>query len=266
MLLPLRVLVTVTCAAAVTILFVGGAVVVRIAVLPLLWVVSLMTGYSVEKGLRWILRGLLSAFVVVLRVVGLVKVRYTGWDKRPVPGAVIIANHPSLLDVVVLLAKLPDVICVAKSSLFRLPVFGPIIGAAGYLANDRIDECLTLGASALRRGTSLLVFPEGTRTPPGGRLHPFSPTGIGLAVRAGVPIVPILLRCSPACLFKGQKLWELHGAPFEFEAALCDPRFPPSRGDDVASERAARAAETQRMYAFFAGMFNKDLENTERIS
>jgi len=118
------------------------------------------------------------------------------WAQRP---AVFVFNHQSQLDVVILASLLrSDFTAVAKKELATDPFFAPM----GWLANiayvDRSNgaaarEALAPAVDALRSGTSLLIAPEGTRSPTP-RLLPFKKGAFHLAMQAEVPVVPVVIR------------------------------------------------------------------------
>jgi 1-acyl-sn-glycerol-3-phosphate acyltransferase len=109
---------------------------------------------------------------------------------------VVAANHESFCDIVVLLACLPfQVRFLAKRSIFRVPVLGWSIAAAGFVPVDRGDPsrgAATLDAALkrLRGGRSVVVFPEETRTRTG-ELLPFKKGAALLALRSGLPLLPV---------------------------------------------------------------------------
>jgi 1-acyl-sn-glycerol-3-phosphate acyltransferase len=112
---------------------------------------------------------------------------------------IFMANHQSNLDIPVLLGHLPvQFRWLAKAELFRIPVFGRAMRGAGYISIDRADrqaafESLRQAAEKIRRGFSILIFPEGTRSLDGS-LKPFKKGGFVMAIGAGVPIVPVAVR------------------------------------------------------------------------
>jgi 1-acyl-sn-glycerol-3-phosphate acyltransferase len=86
---------------------------------------------------------------------------------------------------------------IAKKELFAIPVFGWSMRRAGYIPLDRSDgrkalKSMDEAAQQMRNGNSVLIFPEGTRTRDG-QLLPFKRGGFLLAVRAGVPVVPLTI-------------------------------------------------------------------------
>jgi len=125
---------------------------------------------------------------------------------------VIAANHESFADILVLLAKLPlQVRFLAKRSVFRLPILGWSIRAAGFIPVDRGDRARSLATveaalARLERGRSLIVFPEETRTR-GGDLLPFKKGAALLALRSGLPILPVGIAGTRRILPRGN--WQM---------------------------------------------------------
>jgi 1-acyl-sn-glycerol-3-phosphate acyltransferase len=109
---------------------------------------------------------------------------------------VYLSNHASWFDIPALLWALPGhVRFAAKRGLFQIPLFGWALSAAGFIPVDRQDrsgakKVFSAAIERLRAGGSVLFFPEGTRTPDG-RLLPFQRGGFLLALKSGLPIVPV---------------------------------------------------------------------------
>lgn len=109
---------------------------------------------------------------------------------------VFLSNHQSLFDIPLLLATVPgQVRMMAKRSLFRIPIFGWSLAAGGFVPIDRGDrstarESFASAMERLRGGVSILLFPEGTRAM-SDRLLPFQRGGFLLALKLGLPIVPV---------------------------------------------------------------------------
>lgn len=115
---------------------------------------------------------------------------------EPGRGYLFLANHQSYFDIPVLLATLPgQVRFAAKKNLFQIPIFGWSIRAAGFIPVDRENrrqalEVYAAASARLKAGTSVLFFPEGTRSPDG-RIHDFQRGGFLVAQKAGAAIVPV---------------------------------------------------------------------------
>ncbi len=114
---------------------------------------------------------------------------------------VFMSNHQSLFDIPVLITSVPGQgRFLAKRSLFRIPIFGWAMQAAGFIAIDRDNrgsarDSFADAVARLRSGASALVFPEGTRSPDG-ELLPLQRGGFLLAIKSGLPIVPVGIRGS----------------------------------------------------------------------
>jgi 1-acyl-sn-glycerol-3-phosphate acyltransferase len=110
----------------------------------------------------------------------------------------VMSNHQSLYDIPVLFHVIgPNLRMVAKKELFRVPVFGKAIALGGFISIDRADRSAAIASldaakSLLGRGTHVWMAPEGTRSRDG-RLLPFKKGGFHLALRAGLPILPVTL-------------------------------------------------------------------------
>lgn len=134
-------------------------------------------------------RGLLAASGLRLEVEGSAEI-----DRRR--SYVFMANHRGLFDIPALLASLPvQTRFLAKRSLFRIPLFGWAIALGGFVNIDRQNpgtarDSFSAAIGRLGQGVSLLVFPEGTRSPTS-QLLPFKRGGFLLALKSGLPIVPV---------------------------------------------------------------------------
>ena len=132
----------------------------------------------------------------ILRAAG-TPVQAEGLELIPRDRPVLYAsNHSSMFDIWALFATLPgSVRFVAKQELFRIPLLGGAMRAAGHVAIDRTHrkrafEAYDDAARTIQRGVSAVVFPEGTRSRTG-ELLPFKNAPFGLAIAARVPLVPV---------------------------------------------------------------------------
>jgi 1-acyl-sn-glycerol-3-phosphate acyltransferase len=144
-------------------------------------------------------------------------------------GLVIVANHPSLLDALMLVAQLPRSFCVMKASLMHNPLLGPGALMARYIRNDCARTMVRQAVDDLRTGGQLVMFPEGTRTT-GATLHPFHGGFALIARRAQVPVQTVFIDTTSPYLGKGWPIWKLPPLPIEFSLRI-GRRFEP--GPDV---------------------------------
>jgi len=148
---------------------------------------------------------------IVCRIAG-VKVRIVGAENLAADQTYIFAgNHASQFDIFSFQGYFPhDFRWIAKKELFRIPFFGPAMRRAGIIAIDRSHgrealKSLNQAARQIAAGTSVLIFPEGTRSADG-KLQPFKTGAITLAIKAGVPVVPIGFSGTHDILPKGKLL------------------------------------------------------------
>jgi len=122
-------------------------------------------------------------------------------------GKLVVANHPTLLDVVLLMALMPRAQCIVKKELWESPWLGGIVRGAGYIRNDLEPEALLEACrSALAMGDSIIIFPEGTRSVPGEPLR-FRRGFANLATLLETEIRLVTITCKPPTLMKGEKWW-----------------------------------------------------------
>ena len=151
--------------------------------------------------MRSLVQRALRLFVRVMNGVRVISYEFRGSERLGRPGQLIIANHPTLLDVVFIVAFTPAPCCIVKSAMFRNPFTRRVVRAAGYISNSPTDEMIHGAAAALRSGDSLVMFPEGTRTRPGRPLQ-FHRGAASVAVHAAEVLTPVYVRCEPLLLPK----------------------------------------------------------------
>ncbi|MHC4393140.1 MAG: lysophospholipid acyltransferase family protein [Planctomycetota bacterium] len=148
-------------------------------------------------------------FVLLWRSTFLVDTHWEGKARlRTGQPYLVVANHPSLIDVVALIAAMPQADCVVKASLFDHFFWKGLIRGAGYIPNEGAEQVLTACAERLAAGRSVLLFPEGTRSPEGA-LHPFQRGVARIALRAGVNPLPVVIRSEPPGLMRGQSWYHV---------------------------------------------------------
>lgn len=140
---------------------------------------------------------------------------------------IIVANHPSLLDAVLILSRFPNMVCVMKAALANNILFGASARLARYICNDAPLELILRAREELREGAQLLIFPEGTRT----TRFPVNPCSgsVGLiAGRTGVPIQALLIEFSSPYLGKEWPLFRRPSLPLRVRVRV-GRRFPPAK-------------------------------------
>jgi 1-acyl-sn-glycerol-3-phosphate acyltransferase len=208
---------------------------------------------------EWFLKVARAWARLILAVSG-VRVRVLG-PERLVEGTsfVIAANHESFYDILVLFTVLPmSLRFLAKRNLFRLPFLGWSIAAAGFIPVDRetrtrsfaiVDAAL----AGLKGGRSLVVFPEETRTS-NGELLPFKSGAALMALRSGLPILPLGI----AGTLRIQRRGGFTITPSRVTVAVGDPIAVEGR---ASRDRAALTAELRERVALLRAEARADIES-----
>ncbi len=145
---------------------------------------------------------------VILLVCGIRVTVYGRQHVDPAVPRIYMSNHQSFFDIWTLLAHLPvDFKFILKQELMKIPLLGPAMKRAGYIGIERKDprkavKSIALAAQRIKGGASVLIFPEGTRSPDG-RLQSFKRGGFNLALKSGCDIVPVAIDGSHRIATKG---------------------------------------------------------------
>lgn len=161
-----------------------------------------------QRRARRALNGTFRCFIRFMVRVGILTVEFKGAERLGRPGQMILANHPSLLDVVFLVGHVGNANCIVKHGLARNPFMRGPIRSAGYITNDESFDMFDRAAAVLRAGETLIVFPEGTRTPPDSLPH-FHRGACAIALRGARVVTPVVIRMNPRSLTKGEPWYRI---------------------------------------------------------
>ena len=171
-----------------------------------------------QNWIRWCIHIGCLAFIKLMRLLGLLTYSFDAETMlKAKGGTIIMANHPSLLDAVFILAAKKDLSCIVKSALWNNFFTGAVVRLAGYIPNNS-DDVIMMAANKLQSGESILIFPEGTRNEYDEQLD-FKRGASNIAVVASAPILPVLVKCSPRALQKGEKWYRIPDGGAHFSIA-----------------------------------------------
>ncbi len=199
-----RVLATALCFAVFGI----GGLFLRLVVFPVL---SLMPWpqATYQRVCRDVIHRALRLFLGLMSGLGVIQYEVRNAERLRRDGLLIVANHPSLIDIVFLMALTRGADCVVKADLAHNPFTRGTVAATGWIRNDAggaamVEDCI----ASLRAGSNLIIFPEGTRTIPGQPLL-LQRGAANVAVRGGFDLTPVVIRCEPPTLTKGDKWYQV---------------------------------------------------------
>jgi 1-acyl-sn-glycerol-3-phosphate acyltransferase len=179
-------------------------------------------------------------FVRVMHVCRLLTYEIRGRERLGRPGQLILANHPSLVDVVFLIGFTPRAGCVVKAAFWRNPFTRGVVASAGYVPNAPTDEMVEGAARALEEGQALIMFPEGTRTTPGQPLD-FQRGAAVVALRAARVITPVYITVDPTTLTKREPWYRIPIRRPHFSLVVGEDIDPGPFRDGRPPPRAGRA-------------------------
>ncbi|MBP2292053.1 lysophospholipid acyltransferase family protein [Azospirillum rugosum] len=204
----------------------GGGAVLALTAFPLVHAVTPpgprrreRNQWLIHWAFRFYLWILVSLRVIAVEVVAAERLRDGGSGMK---GEMIIANHPSLLDVVLLMALVPRAQCIVKKELWASPYLGNLVRGTGYIRNDLEPEALLDACrQALEAGNRLIIFPEGTRTVPGEPMR-LRRGFANIATLLGAELQLVTITCSPATLIKGEPWWAIPSRRPRFRVEVGD--------------------------------------------
>jgi len=199
--------------------FLGGALLAGI-VFPVL---ALRRNGREDRAQR-LIRRVFRFYLMMLRSLGLIRLEVIHAERLAAcQGKIIVANHPTQLDVVFLMALTPHVQCIVKHELWDNRYLKGVVRAAGYIRNDLPpDATIAACREALGRGNNLIVFPEGTRTRIGEPMH-FHRGVANIAMLTSTPIQLVVISCNPLTLTKGEPWYRVPPRRPRFRVEVADP-------------------------------------------
>jgi len=232
--------------------FGGGSLLLGLLVFPVLLALPggaqarrLRVRHTLGSALRW--------FANFMRATGVLSYELHGVERLGRPGQMIVANHPSLIDVIFLLGFAPTSSCIVKQALWRNPFTRWPVSAAGYVSNSPTDLMVEDAAAALKEGQSVIIFPEGTRTVPEQPLH-FHRGAAAIAIRAASVVTPVYIVCDPPTLAKSDPWYRIPERRAHFSLRTGTDIDPGPFRDCAAGPIAARMLNEHLLRVFARGL------------
>lgn len=180
-----------------------GGLLLGVLVMPVL--LLMRDPVARRRRARRVVQVAFASHLRLMRGLGVMTYEIEGGERLQRDGLLVLANHPTLIDVVCLISLLPNADCVVKRAVACNPFMRGPVRAAGYIANDDgaglVDDCV----AAVRAGGTLVIFPEGTRSVPG-QPPRLQRGAANIAVRGRLDITPVRITCSPPTLTKGAEV------------------------------------------------------------
>lgn len=147
-------------------------------------------------------------FIYMMRFLGVLTWQIKGEEHLRRPGLLVLANHPCLIDVVFLIAFIPNPDCIVKGRLLNNPAMRGYLRLTGFLTNNDGVALIEDARESLVRGSALIIFPEGTRSEPDQPLH-FQRGAANVALRTQTAITPVTILCQPLTLTRRHRWYHI---------------------------------------------------------
>lgn len=189
------------------VVFGAAAFILGLVVLPVLRLVH--RDHARRRQLaRLVIAAGMRSFVYFMRAVRVLDFSFQDRSLLGQPGQMILANHPTLIDVIFLLGFTPQATCIVKASLFTNIFTRGALRAADYIPNAPTDEMVLRAERELRDGQTLVIFPEGTRTVRGRALE-LQRGAANIALRGASALTPVYISCEPPTLSKHEPWYRI---------------------------------------------------------
>jgi 1-acyl-sn-glycerol-3-phosphate acyltransferase len=190
----------------------------------------------------------------LMKALGLIEVSWIGAERLSAPGRkIIVANHPSLIDTLLIVSRLPQADCVVGREYAENRWLRGAVRAADYISNDvGAAEIVRVAVRYLSEDRTLLVFPEGTRSPENG-LGPFQRGAAHIALESGLDMLPVSITVEPPSLMKGQKWYHVPPRRPRWTFRVGEPIVAKEYLDGTESTVMAARKLTTALRARFAG-------------
>jgi 1-acyl-sn-glycerol-3-phosphate acyltransferase len=243
-------------------LFGIGGVLLSLLVFPIVKIAYRHDEKKRRSSARKIVHKTFKMFISYMQLLGIMTLEIeNGEQLKASKGNIVIANHPSLIDVVVLISIIENADCVVKADLFKNPFLKGVVKNTGYINNEADPDKFMLDCTtSFNDGNNLIVFPEGTRTTPGEAMQ-FKRGAANIALRTKTDVMPILLFVTPTTLSKELAWYQVPKSRFTFKLVV-KPKMSIQEylTTDVVSNSVRELTRDLLKY------YNKELSFHERVN
>lgn len=243
-------------------LFGFGGIILSLVIFP---IVKLMYKGNEKKrraSTRKIVHKTFKVFIGYMQFVGIMKLEVVNGELlKASVGNIIIANHPSLIDVVVLISIIENADCVVKADLWKNPFLRGVVANLGYINNEADPEKFMRDCKkTFVEGNNLIVFPEGTRTTDGQTMQ-FKRGPANIALRTKTDVTPIVLFVTPTTLSKELSWYQVPKTRFTVKLVV-----KPEISVQKYLETGAISNSVRELTRDLIEYYNKELNVHERVN
>ena len=237
---PCRLLAT---AASFTLFGIGG-IALGYIVFPLVSLFSSSKDIEVRR-CRKLIQRCFRGFVWFLTTFGVFTVEISGREKLARPGQLIVANHPTLLDIVFLISMIDNATCIVKLDVARNFFMRGPVARAGYVPNDSPETLIDNCVEQLGNGATLVIFPEGTRSQRGKSMR-FRRGASYVQLKSNCNVLLAVISSTPPTLSKHEKWYQIPLSRPHYKLVFTEDSM--SNAEEVSAEPAATPRSLTRQW------------------
>jgi 1-acyl-sn-glycerol-3-phosphate acyltransferase len=234
-----------------------GGLLMGITVFPIIYIAPIPIRWKIYSS-RSIKRLSFKLFIAFMKYTGALTYEIHGAEKfSSRNNLLIIANHPTLIDVVFILSFANRPNCVVKKGVWKNPFMYFVVKASGFICNSgKAEEMIHRCVDALKKGDGLIIFPEGTRTKANGEIH-FKRGVAHIALEANKVFTPVIITCNPITLTKQHRWYHIpKNSPPHFIITVKDDRNFLEKVDETDSQAVKARKVTKNMQTYFIERVN----------
>lgn len=179
-------------------------------------------------------------------------------------GTLIISNHPSFLDIVVLMSILPKADCIVKASLRSNFIIGWFVRASQYIVSDNPLQLVETCIDRLNEGFNIIIFPEGTRSKPT-TINDFQRAYASIAINSACNLIPIFVTCTPPALTKQSRWYAIPERKFQFDIKIFPPIDMQKFIESSKEINQSSKVFSKKMEDFFKSLMNSEPQNHNHL-
>ncbi len=198
-----------------------GALLITFTLFPAIHLLSFSRSRA-NRCCQYVIHLSFRSFIWMMKALGILTYEIVGAEKLiRGSGNLIIANHPTLLDVVFIISLLPTTQCVVKKAAWSNPFLAGVMWATGYIQQDDPMQLITDCVQSIEQENNLLIFPEATRTVPGQPMK-LRRGAASIIVKSQRLFIPLVITCEPSTLTKAEKWFDVPSRKMHFKITVGD--------------------------------------------
>lgn len=208
-----------------------------------------------QQRCQYVVHSSFRLFIWMMKRLGILTYEISGSEKLAGErGNLIVANHPTLLDVVFIISLLPNAFCVVKRAAWSNPFLAGVMWATGYIQSDEPLRLVSDCVDKIDSGHNLLIFPEATRSVPGQPMK-LKRGAATVIVESRKLFTPLIITCNPSTLSKVEKWYEIPRKKMHFKITVGDKIDPqPALVEGDSLSKANRRINALLQKRFLAGI------------